>query len=88
MKLYNKSGRAFIIRKEDAIDGCRTPTDAIGRNKAYIDPNTTVDVEDNVGEKLLHDYPGQLMRVDQVAKSSKRKTVKKAKAKKPAGSAA
>ena len=88
MKLYNKSVRAFIINKVDAVDGCRFPTDIMSKEKAYIDPDTTVEVSDVLGTKLLSDYPAEIMKIegstknrikDKVEKKEVKKAVKKTK---------
>ena len=82
MKLYNKGGRAIIIAREEAIDGCRFPTDVVGTAKAYIDPQTTVEIIDSKAEKLLKMYPSMLMQVDKqqaVASKAKKSKAKKSK---------
>lgn len=61
MKIYNKGARGFVISREDAISGCRLPTDEIGKFKAYIDPGSTVSVTDEVGAKLMKMYPANLV---------------------------
>lgn len=77
MKLYNKGARSFIIHKDDAIEGCRIPTDEIGKNKAYIDPGQEVEVKDSVGETLVTNYPKELMSMD--SKIKDRVKIKKSK---------
>lgn len=65
MRLYNKCGRAFIIHKDDAVSGCRFPKDDMTKTRAYIDPETEVEVKDKKGEELLGMYPTELKRMDQ-----------------------
>lgn len=82
MRLYNKGLRSFIINKEDAISGCRTLSDEVGKHKAYIDPDKTVEVRDEIGEKLLNLYPTVLMKMrdgEDTPKEVKKKKVKKSK---------
>lgn len=64
MRIYNRSERAFIIDRSDAIEGCRFPTDEVGKNKAYIDPQAKVNITKEKAEKLLNDYPKELMLLD------------------------
>lgn len=71
MRIYNKGQRAFIIHRDAAIKGCRLPMDSLAKDKAYIDPETTVDVKDAVGVKLLHDYPYELKHIEVEEKSKK-----------------
>lgn len=63
MKLYNKSGRAFAISKKFAVSGCREVEVAVGENFMYIDPDTTVEVTDEAGEKLAVMYPKELQKM-------------------------
>lgn len=63
MRLYNKGFRSFIINKVDAIDGCRFLDDEVGKDRAYIDPDKTVEIKDEIGVKLLADYPKELMKI-------------------------
>lgn len=88
MKIYNKGARAIIIKNSDNISGCRIPQDIVGKENAYIDPGTTVEISDNKGEELLKMYPRELVAVEtrqeKIKKALKEveKTKKKAKSKK------
>lgn len=64
MRIYNRSERAFIIDRDDAIDGCRFPTDEVGKLKAYIDPGTEAEVRKEVAEKMINDYPKEIMSLE------------------------
>lgn len=63
MRIFNKGHRDFIINRKDAIEGCFLPKDPIAEDKAYIKADTEVEVSDSVGEKLLRDYPKELMKI-------------------------
>lgn len=79
MKLYNKGGRAIIVRKEDIISGGRQLPDENAKDKIYIDPQATVQIKDEVGEKLCRNYPKDLMNLSQgESRSSVAKTKKTA----------
>lgn len=73
MKIYNKGARAIIIKKSDSISGCRIPPDLVGKETAYIDPGTTVDIADNTAETLLKMYPKEI-----VAMETREQKIKKA----------
>ncbi len=78
MKLYNKCGRAFIIDRKDAGAGCRLPKDDVTKTRAYIDPQTEVEVSEEIGIKLLGMYPESLMHMDK-NKSTAKPRAKKSK---------
>lgn len=72
MRIYNKATRSFIINREYAIDGCRFPLDELGNDKAYIAPDSEVEVEDEVGVSLIKNYPKELIEIkDRVTKKKK-----------------
>lgn len=76
MELYNKGVRSFIIKKEEAISGCRIPTDEIGKFRAYIDAGKTVQVTDECGANLLRMYPKELMQTGGTRKLRIQKAIK------------
>lgn len=71
MELYNKGARGFIIKREDAISGCRLPADEIGKTRAYIDPGKTVEVEDACGADLVRKYPNELLKMGSATRQEK-----------------
>ncbi len=77
MKLYNKSGRAFIVSKENVISGGRVQAHDTKTNRVYFDPESEIEMEDNVGQKMLSNYPKELKRLDNPQASSKPKKSKK-----------
>ena len=85
MRILNRGTRAFIIKKTDAVHGCRFPKDELGSDKAYIDPDTEVEVVDSCGEDILKLYPKELREIKSHSPSENKsalKKVKKAKSKK------
>lgn len=80
MKLYNKSGRAFVLNSEHVISGGRVPEHDIVKNRIYFDPNKEIEVKDSCGDKLLKDYPKEIMKTGASEKARakpKRKVVAK-----------
>lgn len=81
MKLYNKSGRAFIVAKENVINGGRVQAHDVKSNRVYFDPEAEIEMKDEVGQKMLNDYPKELKRLDNpqasVAKTKRSKKAKK-----------
>lgn len=80
MKLYNKSGRAFIIDVKYIIDGGRFSEYDTKKDRKYFDPNSDLEVTDEYGAKLLKMYPKELKRFDSSSnKVTKKKSVTKKK---------
>lgn len=63
MRVFNKGKRAIIINRSDNIQGCRLPKEHIAREQAYIDPDTEVEIKDNVADVLLKNYPKELVKM-------------------------
>lgn len=84
MKIYNKGARAIIIKNADNISGCRIPQDIVGKENAYIDPGTTVEIANDKAETLLKMYPKELVAMEtreQKIKKALKEVEKKKKAK-------
>jgi hypothetical protein len=73
MRIYNKGQREFVIAKEDMLLG---PDSSLSVNKkhARIVPEQDYEVTDEVAERLLKNYPKEII---PFGRSEKKKTKKK-----------
>ena len=80
MKLYNKGGPGLIIDSKYVIEGGRFSEHDTKKDRKHFDLETTIEVTDEYGEKLLRMYPKGMMQTDKVTIS--KKAVKKTKKRK------
>ena len=83
MNLYNKGNRAFILSKADSLSGCNSLAHDLNKDRVYFQPNTEAELRDPIAEKMLAEYPKELMQVDKNRVKGKIKKVVAAQKKTP-----
>ena len=72
MEIYNKGKRDFIIARADFLSkNLKESNDPAGKIYAHITPDMVCEVSDGVAERLIKQYPGEVVIWGKAAKKKR-----------------